>query len=97
MTDTNEKADLEQLLASAGWLRFLEHARLQWKESLPDRLINAAELADGAIEVKKVSYAALQINALLSFPKERLAQVSRPAQETVTGFSRGGYETTAPR
>jgi len=96
MADSNEQADLEQLIASAGWLRFLEHARQHWSVCLPDRLMAAAELPSGDLEVKKVSYTAKQINALLTYPKERLAHLVRP-QETGTRFSRGGYETQAPR
>ncbi len=95
MADSNEKSDLEQLLSSPGWLRFLEHARQMWNLRLPDRLIAAAEQPHGDVEVKKVSYAAAEVNALLTWPKERLGFLTRPTTET--SFSRGGYESQTPR
>ena len=92
---TNEKDDLEQLLKSAGWLRFLEYARQHWNEQLPARLVAAAELGaheKASMEVLKMSYAASQINALLSWPKERLKHFDRQtALETNTTWQRGGY------
>jgi hypothetical protein len=78
VADSNEKTDLEQLLSSPGWLRFLEHARQMWNLRLPDRLIAAAEQPHGDVEVKKVSYAAAEVNALVSWPKERLGFLTRP-------------------
>jgi hypothetical protein len=96
---TDERADLDQLLQSPGWLRFLEYARQSWKDGLPSRITGAAELgatdAEKGAAMLKVLYTAQEINALLSWPKERLARLNMP--ETQTTLSRGGYDPTPAR
>ena len=101
MTDSNEKADLEQLIASAGWLRIVERARVEWKEGYPMKIklaITEAREKGESVEaaVLKVDYANDQIAALVSYPKDRLAQIVR-AKDVHNVLSRGGYETQAPR
>lgn len=102
MTDQNEKADLEQLLASGGWLRLVERARVDWKDGYPAKIKLAIsdarqKNADIAAAVGAVDYASDEINRLLSWPRERLAQIERGKDVTTTTFQRGGYDTQTPR
>jgi hypothetical protein len=99
VTDTNEKADLEQLLSSPGWLRY-EHAlgefwRTQWSAHV-EAAANDREDAMALQKLRQVIAAQKAVTQALSWPKERLAQLSR-AKETVTSFTRGGYDSQTPR
>lgn len=102
--DTTEHADLENLLKSPGWLRVLERAREEWKDGYPAKIKLAIQEArdkgeDVASAVVKVDYASDEINRLLSWPKERLAQMTRASAEVTNTavFSRGGYDITPAR
>lgn len=99
MPMTDEKTDLEQLLSSPGWLRFLEHARVSWKEQLPGRIQAAAELgtteAEKGAAMLKVLTVANEVNALVSWPSERLKRLNTPQLQPT--FSRGGYDAQTPR
>lgn len=102
MTDQNEKSDLEQLLSSAGWLRVLERARVDWRDGYPAKIKQAIFDAKANREniesaVASIEAASDAINQLLSWPKERLAQLERGKDVTQTTFTRGGYDTSTAR
>jgi len=102
VSDQNEKADLEQLLASGGWLRLVDRARVDWKDGYPAKIKYAIQEArksggDMGEAVGAVDYASDEINRLLSWPRERLAQIERGKDVTTTTFARGGYDTQTPR
>ena len=74
----DEKADLEGLVLSPGWLRLLEYARVEWRENYPAKMklarMNAKKDGeDAGVAMDRVDAAADAVNALLSWPKERLA------------------------
>lgn len=98
----DEKIDLEQLLQSGGWLRVLDRARLDWKEGYPAKIKGAVQQArergeDVGAAVAAVDYASDEINRLISWPSERLKAIERAKDQTVTSFSRGGYDPQTPR
>ena len=79
---TDEKAELEALVTSPGWLRVLEHARQEWKEDYPAKVKLAMQGADPGIAWNRVDAASDAVNALLTWPKERLrVMAERQARE----------------
>ena len=95
---SDEKADLEQLLTSAGWLRFEQTQTDYWQKQLSDLVASAAGDRDDTIalgRLRQVIAAQRAVLQALAWPKERLKFLTRP--QTGTSFSRGGYETQTPR
>lgn len=84
MNDTQtqtEHDELKDLLQHPGFLRFLRHARSEWADGYGHRMKEAIKAAsehgeDLHYAVMRVDFANEQINALLSWPKERLAQLA---------------------
>ena len=86
MTD-DERGDWEGLIHSPGWLRLLEHARLEWKEHYPQKLKLARSNAKAAGEdagqaMDRVDAASDAINALLSYPGEKLKSMERHKEDS---------------
>jgi hypothetical protein len=95
---TDEKADLEQLLKSAGWLRFEHTQREYWQAQLSDLLASAANDRDDAIalaRLRQVIAAQRAVLQALTWPKERLKLLTRP--EGAPTMSRGGYDAQTAR
>jgi hypothetical protein len=94
----DEKTDLQDLVSSNGWLRF-EHAMTTlWQGQLSDLVASAANSPDDATALAKLRQVIAAQRAVLqavAWPKERLKMLTRP--ETVTSFSRGGYDPQTPR
>ena len=77
---SDEKQELHDLVLSPGWLRLCEHARLEWRDGYPQKMklarMNAkAEGEDAGVAMDKVDAASDAVNALLSWPKERIAAI----------------------
>lgn len=95
---TDEKADLDQLLTSAGWLRFETTQTAFWQGQLSDLLAAAAGDRDDAIalgRLRQVIAAQRAVLQALAWPRERLKQLTKPAP--VETFSRGGYDPAPTR
>ena len=97
MTPTDEHAELQSLVTSPGWLRVLEHARLEWKEGYPAKMKLARMNAkrdgeDAGVAMDRVDAASDAVNAILSWPQERLRTMAeRHAREhAVPSESRRG-------
>lgn len=89
---SNEKDDLEQLLKSAGWLRYEQHLKDYWQRELSTHIAAAADDREDAFAIQKIRQviaAQKAVQQALAWPKERLARLTRP--ETATSMSRGGY------
>lgn len=70
---TDEKSELEQLVTSPGWLRVMEHARKEWKEDYPVKIkLAMTSGTDATIAWNRVDAGSDAVNALLSWPSERL-------------------------
>lgn len=89
---------MEALLACPGWLRFLTYARAEWAGDGYARKIKlaikaAAEKGLNVAEaVQRVDAANDEINALLSYPKDRAASLLTQEQTRLQppSLSRGG-------
>ena len=75
------KEELETLLKLPGWLRVREYARQEWVVGLPTRMMQAAEEPQADAAIKRVKYAADQINIVLSWPQDVVKHLE---QQTVT-------------
>ena len=96
---SDEKADLEQLLTSPGWLRF-EHAITEyWRQQIDPFLEGAVADADtdqALSKLRQLVAAHKAVRQALAWPRERLKRLQQPV-ETVTSFTRGGYDPQATR
>lgn len=91
---TSEKEDLEQLTTHPGWHRFLGYVKTQWGPVAYARQLEQAAraLKEKPTGVEEVITAHTEINALLSWPSDRLRaleQQATKANEPAT-FSRRG-------
>jgi hypothetical protein len=93
----SEKDDLDNLLKSPGWLMLKDYARKEWRENYPAKVKMAIQHAKGdnlslSAAVEAVDAASDAINALLSWPQERLQRLAQivEAEHAVTGPSRRG-------
>lgn len=98
---TDEKADLDNLLKAPGWLRLLEHARHEWVVGYPAKVKLAIQQAradgtDVASAVASVDAAADAINALVSWPGERVKFLQKQIERPVS-LARGGYDPSTAR
>ena len=83
MTDPRESEDLDALLRSAGWLRFAEHARIEWGEKIQSLLKRAASDTDDVQalhKLRQVMVAKDAIDTLIAWPKDRLNTLKAKAQ-----------------
>lgn len=93
---TNEKDDLDSLLTSPGWLRVVNWARTEWADGYPAKVKMAIMKAkeqgsDIAAAVEAVDAAADAVNALLSWPSNRLRGYEMAAELPEPTMTRGGY------
>jgi hypothetical protein len=89
VSDAQEREDLEALLSSPGWLRFLNHSRQTWagdgyarkiKLAIKDAMEKHQNVAEA---VQRVDAANDEVNALLTWPKDRVqGLLQREAQIT---------------
>ena len=80
MTD-NEQTDLENLVKSPGWLRFVERAEADCISSVLQRLDQMSSEGTVELATKEILQAAAvrrAVTRLLRWPKERLGQLSTP-------------------
>ena len=96
MTD-DERGDWEGLIHSPGWLRLLEHARLEWKEDYPRKMKLArmeakASGEDAGQAMDRVDAAQDAINQFLDWPKHRLGilEANKARNEMEPSVSRRG-------
>lgn len=97
MSDAREREDLEALVASPGWLRLLEHARLAWTVNYPQKIklaiMDATEKGQNVAEaVLRINAANDEVNAILSWPKQRVQSLlsQEAARSHSTVDRRGG-------
>jgi hypothetical protein len=94
--ESHEREDLDALVKSPGWLRLLERARKEWTEGYPAKIKLAIATAqhdrtDVASAVASVDVASDAINALLSWPSDRVRQLTAMKDERIS-LTRGGYD-----
>jgi hypothetical protein len=100
MNEPNEREDLESLLKAPGWLRLLQHSRKTWagdgyaakiKLAIKDATERGQNVAEA---VQRVDAANDEVNAILSWPKDRvqtlLTQETTRQSSLVTLSRRGG-------
>jgi hypothetical protein len=100
MSEPNEREDLESLLKAPGWLRLIQHSRKEWagdgyaakiKLAIKDAMEKNQNVAEA---VQRVDAANDQINAVLSWPKDRVAtllsQETQRSSSMTTMNRRGG-------
>ena len=96
MSDPREREDLEALLASPGWLRLLEYARQQWTVGNPQKIKLAIKDATASNQnvaeaVQRVDAANDEVNAILSWPKQRVQSLlTYETANTWSALSRRG-------
>ena len=90
---SDEREDFQTLLTHPGWLRVVDLARQEWNLGYGQKVklaILAARTAqqDVGAAVDAVDRASDAVNALLSYPSDRLKHLEarREAQETLTPF-----------
>ena len=81
MTDASEKEDLQALIASAGWGRFLDRMKADWSGAAYDqKLAQALDVTDdqqAAGRARQIQVTRRELNKLLMWPQERIADVDR--------------------
>jgi hypothetical protein len=93
---STERDDLDALLKTPGWLRLLERARKDWTEGYPAKIKLAItkaqqERSDVSAAVAAVDAASDAVNAVLSWPADRVKQLTA-MREPAIPMARGGYE-----
>ena len=87
MTDS-EREDLSNLVKHPGWLRFLDHAKKEWGGSAYGQRVKQtiakaiAEKSEIGVAVQIIDGQNDAINALMSWPTERLRWYEREAAKT---------------
>lgn len=79
MSDERAKGDLEGLLSHAGWLRFANYARQEWRERLDDKVRSAANNTDDTTalhQIRQILVARDAIERLLAWPQEQLTRLT---------------------
>lgn len=84
MSDTQtqtERDELVDLIKHPGFLRFAQHVQQEWAAGLSLKMKQAVKDAkakgeDVEVAIEKVDYAGDQIAALLTWPRERVAQLT---------------------
>jgi hypothetical protein len=92
VTDT-ERDDLDNLLKSNGWLRFLAQCKKEWGPTpYAARLEQAVTGEDAHARLQALIASHRAINALLTWPSERIKQLDeKVARESMPPMlSRGG-------
>jgi ABC-type Fe2+-enterobactin transport system substrate-binding protein len=100
MSEPNEREDLESLLKAPGWLRLINHSRKEWAgdgyaAKIKLAIRHATEKNENVAEaVQRVDAANDEVNAVLSWPKDRvqtlLTQEAQRQSSLVTLSRRGG-------
>jgi hypothetical protein len=92
----DEREDLEALLASPGWIRFHDYVKAQWAVGYPARIKMAIKDAQEkntnvAEAVHRIDAANDEVNAMLSWPKQRLQSLEAHANVgRIVSLGRGG-------
>lgn len=95
MADT-EKEDWDDLQRHAGWQRLVSYAKTQWgglayRAKIDQAIAKAeADKTDVASAVKAVNAVTDEVNRLLSYPHDRVRQLSQPSTADVVPLSRRG-------
>ena len=92
----DEKTDLEQLVKSPGWLRFVQAQDAYWADALSREVAGAANDRDDLIALQKIRQviaAQRAVTAAVAWPQERIrALTAMDKAETHTpAMSRGGF------
>jgi hypothetical protein len=98
MSETREREELETLLMSPGWLRLLTYVRQAWKDDYPQKIKmairDATEKNQNVAEaVLRVDAANDEVNAVMSWPKQRVQQLLAQEQRVSTTLP-GAYSLT---
>lgn len=100
MSEPQEREDLEQLVSSPGWLRFLAYVKDQWGAVAYGRRLKQAVLdarsrhESAETAIMRVDSANDEVNKMLSWPGERVRDLTaletRRTQEQTPMVSRRG-------
>jgi len=83
VSDSREREDLEALLSAPGWLRLLQYAKETWagdgyaqklKLAIKDATTRGENVAEA---VQRVDAANEEVNAVLSWPRQRVQQLTQ--------------------
>lgn len=94
-----EREDLENLVKSGGWLRFVQYVQAEWKDGYPGKIKLAIQQArqesrDLGEAVAGVDLANDAINVVMSWPKDQLRKIAvkeiTPAELEGAVSRRGG-------
>ena len=94
MSDT-EQEDLESLVKSPGWLTLMEHAKREWVTGYPLKVKTAIAEAratkhSAEVAVQCIDAASDAVNALLTWPTQRLQQLQHAQMKRPSSYARGG-------
>ena len=90
---SDERDDLDMLIRCAGWQRLVARAKQEWGPApYALALEQASEMPNAAAEFHALKKTQRAINALLSWPNERIAQVSKQVEQAAqpADLTRGG-------
>lgn len=98
MAESEEREDLESLVASDGWKRFEAHVRHLWDEEFSERALEAVATATTTSEEAQVALTRLrqviaikrEVAGLLAWPQRRLQMLVEAEQRHATQSRRGG-------
>jgi len=95
MSENSEREDLDQLVNSAGWKRFMDMVEQDWGRG-SDRFLEAVTNAAKGDNVhlqdhlRQILAAQREVMAVIQKPVTRLKQLQQPAFVTVGQSRRGG-------
>jgi hypothetical protein len=91
---TDEQADLENLVKSPGWLRFVDAQQTYWRDTLSQAIGVVASDRDDQIALQKIRQviaAQRAVQQALSWPAEQLSRQQVKEQRHEPSLSRGGF------
>lgn len=93
MTDANEQEDLDALIASSGWRRFIDQMKSEWSGAAYDQKLQQAlgvtDDQQAAGRARQIQVTRRELNKLLMWPQERIAELARRGRP-MTESRRGG-------
>jgi len=94
MSEPREQEDLEAMIASAGWTLFIAQMKAEWSGAAYDQklqeALNVTEDALAAGRARQVQVTRRELNKLLLWPQERIADLARRVAPAPTLSRRGG-------
>lgn len=91
--DNSAREDLDALVQSAGWMRFVEHVQREWGSRehgggvrFEQATEKAANLTDDALaisQLRQITVARREVQALMRWPYDALKQATKEDRELV--------------